>query len=89
MKRFLYLICFCLFGPLAIAQIGVPQINNYNTVDYKGGTQNWDIDQDQNGIMYFANNEGLLSYNGKYWKLYPLPHKTIVRSLKVAADGKI
>ena len=89
MKRFLYLICFCLLGPTAIAQIGVPQINNYNTVDYKGGTQNWDIDQDQNGIMYFANNEGLLSYNGKYWKLYPLPHKTIVRSLKVAADGKI
>ncbi|HTN19008.1 MAG TPA: triple tyrosine motif-containing protein [Pelobium sp.] len=71
------------------AQIGIPQINNYSSRLYKGGTQNWEIAQDRNGIMYFANNEGLLSYNGKFWKLYPLPHKTVVRSLKIDSSGKI
>ena len=73
----------------ASAQIGIPDVKNFSSSDYKGGTQNWKIDQDKNGIMYFANNEGLLSFDGKHWKLYPLPHKTIVRSLKVMADGKI
>ncbi|RKD20375.1 transcriptional regulator [Pelobium manganitolerans] len=71
------------------AQIGIPQINNYSSNLYKGGTQNWEIAQDKNGIMYFANNEGLLSYNGKFWKIAPLPHKTVLRSLAIDTDGKI
>ena len=89
LKRLLFLGITLLLHAITYAQIGVPQINNYSNLEYKGGTQNWDIDQDKNGNMYFANNEGLLTYNGKYWKLYPLPNKTIVRSLKIAADGKI
>jgi ligand-binding sensor domain-containing protein/DNA-binding CsgD family transcriptional regulator len=89
MNRYL-LICFlCFLNNLSIAQIGVPQIDNYSNLVYNGGTQNWDIDQDKNGMMYFANNEGLLTYNGKYWHLYPLPNKTVVRSVKIAGDGKI
>src|SRR5690606_30832265 len=38
---------------------------------------------------YFANNEGLLSFDGRHWKLYTLPHKTVVRSVKISPDGKI
>jgi hypothetical protein len=33
--------------------------------------------------MYFANNEGLLSFDGSYWKVYPLPNRTIMRSLAI------
>ncbi len=69
--------------------IGIPQINVYTSLDYKGGSQNWDIDQDKNGLIYFANNEGLLVFDGRNWKLYALPHKTVVRSIKIANDGKI
>lgn len=89
MKKQLLLYLLICSAFLSKAQIGVPQISNYSNMDYQGGTQNWEIGQDKNGLMYFANNEGLLTFNGKYWKLYPLPHKTIVRSLKVANDGKI
>src|SRR5690606_32590739 len=69
--------------------IGIPDISTYETFDYKGGTQNWDMDQDNQGIMYFANNEGLLTFDGRHWKLHPLPHKTIVRSIKISSEGKI
>ena len=44
--------------------IGLPEIINYSKQAYKAGTQNWDICQDKNGILYFANNEGLLSFDG-------------------------
>jgi ligand-binding sensor domain-containing protein/DNA-binding CsgD family transcriptional regulator len=71
------------------AQIGIPEVQNFSSADYNGGTQNWCISQDRLGVMYFANNEGLLTYNGRYWKLYPLPNKTVVRSVKIAQDGKI
>ncbi|OYX84363.1 MAG: LuxR family transcriptional regulator [Flavobacteriales bacterium 32-34-25] len=44
------------------------------------------ISQDQNQFVFFANNEGLLEFNGSYWKLYPSPNETIIRSVKVIGD---
>jgi len=69
--------------------IGLPEILNYSKIEYKAGLQNWDFKQDKNGIIYVANNEGLLSFDGTYWKLYPLPNKTIVRSVTIGADNHI
>lgn len=69
--------------------IGLPNVINFNKFTYNAGLQNWDIKQDRNGIIYIANNEGLLSFDGTYWKLYPLPNKTIVRSVEIGADNKI
>ncbi len=69
--------------------IGLPEIHNYSKIDYKAGLQNWDFKQDKNGIIYVANNEGLLSFDGSFWKLYPLPNKTIVRSVTIGGDNHI
>ena len=69
--------------------IGLPQIINYTSKDFKGGSQTWDICQGKNGLMYFANNEGLLTFDGNYWNVYPLPNKTIVRSVALGNDNKI
>lgn len=69
--------------------IGIPKIKNYSKKTYQAGTQNWDIVQDHQGILYFANNEGLLSFDGTNWNLYPLPNHTIVRSLTIDSSGLI
>ncbi len=69
--------------------IGVPNIINYPTDAYNAGTQNWDIVQDENDYIYFANNEGLLRFNGTSWKLYQLPNRSIVRSIVIGKDKKI
>ena len=44
------------------------------------------ISQDSNNYLYFANNEGLLEFNGTAWTLYPTPNETIMRSVKVIGD---
>ncbi len=88
MKQLLLLIFF----PLQVVcqnTIGFPDIINYSKQTYKAGLQNWDIKQDKKGIVYFANNEGLLSFDGKYWNNYPLPNKTIVRSVEIGQDDRI
>jgi hypothetical protein len=69
--------------------IGLPEVINYFKGTYNAGLQNWDIRQDKNGIIYIANNEGLLSFDGRHWNLYPLPNKTIVRSVEIGADNRI
>jgi len=72
-----------------VKNIGLPEINNYKKSDYKGGTQNWGIDQDANGNLYFANNSGLLKFDGSSWSEYSLPNNSSIRSLKVGNSNRI
>jgi len=69
-----------------VKEIGTPFIKNYPRKVTQAGQQNWMIDQDSSGIMYFANNEGLLEFNGFDWSVKPLPNNSIIRSLKVIRD---
>ncbi|HVU97288.1 MAG TPA: triple tyrosine motif-containing protein [Puia sp.] len=69
--------------------IGIPDIVNYPRDVYNAGTQNRGIVQDRNGILYFANYQGLLSFDGNSWKNYPLPNKTVVRSVALGKDNRI
>lgn len=69
--------------------IGIPNIVNYPKQVYNAGSQNWNIVQDKNGIMYFANSNGMLSFDGSFWRMYTLPNKTIARSLAIGKEGRI
>lgn len=69
--------------------IALPEITNFSKQSFNAGTQTWSIRQDDRGIIYCANNEGLLSFDGSHWKKYVLPNETIIRSLYIAPDKKI
>ncbi len=84
----LFLIC-CTSVVYAQNPIGIPDIINYHNNSYGAGTENRCIAEDQNGVMYFANLEGLLSFDGSSWKLYTLPNKSIVRSIAMGKDNRI
>lgn len=64
----------------------LPPIVKFNPVIYNAGNQNWMVAQDKNHLLYFANNEGLLEYNGTTWSLYKSPNETIIRSVKAIDD---
>ena len=88
LKNFLYRFISCallLNFSLSFSQ-ELPPIIKYSALIYEGGNQNWMISQDKNQHLYFANNEGLLEFNGSSWKLYPSPNETIIRSVKVIGN---
>jgi ligand-binding sensor domain-containing protein/DNA-binding CsgD family transcriptional regulator len=72
-----------------VKKIGLPLIKNYTRTDYNGGTQNWDIDQDKNGNLYFGNNDGLLQFDGSKWNKYKAKNSDAIKCLKVDSSGKI
>ncbi len=72
--------------PFLVAAQELPPIVKYSPSVYGAGNQNWMIAQDQNRFVFFANNEGLLEYNGSNWTLYPSPNETIIRSVKVIGN---
>ena len=92
--RYLILFLACLSTPLGlkaddIQSIGVPYVQNYPKSSYLSGNQNWSIAKDKNGLMYFGNAEGLLTFDGKYWQQYKMPNRQIVRSVATAKDGLV
>ncbi len=67
---------------------GLPFISTYTPESYKAGIQNWDITQDANGLLYVANNLGLLEFDGSTWNRFPI-RGTKVRSIFIGPDRKI
>ncbi|MDR1556920.1 MAG: hypothetical protein LBS88_07830 [Tannerellaceae bacterium] len=90
MRRFLLYVVFVLFPSIGNAEVPyLPQIINYSARDYMAGIQNWAVAQDSCGMIYLGNNTGLLKFDGIHWKLYPLPHNTIVRSVYIGSNNRI
>ncbi len=92
MRKLFFVVVFVFLTSHIFAQIkttGLPYIKGYDRYDYKAGTQSWQIAQDTNGMMYFANNDGLLQFDGETWRTYALDNNSIVRSVCVSSDGTV
>jgi ligand-binding sensor domain-containing protein/DNA-binding CsgD family transcriptional regulator len=64
-------------------------VTHYSRQDYRAGSQNWSIDTDDQGFIYAANNQGLLTFDGAHWKLFKVPDQTIIRSVSVSSDKRV
>ncbi len=73
-------------GHSQIITTGLPVMKHFRKTDYRAGTQNWGISQDKQGFMYFANNNGLLRFDGNSWDLFPIPGNSLVRSVLCIND---
>ncbi len=72
-----------------VKNIGIPYVWNYKKPVYQAGQQSWTIDVSRKGIVYFANNDGLVEFDGKNWRTYPINSGSVLRSVKVNDDNKI
>ncbi len=68
--------------------LGFPPVKNYNKEEYKSGSQNWDVLSFQHQV-YFANDGGLMSFNGLEWQIHPTPNNTILRSIAASDSDTI
>ena len=63
---------FILFLIIAIKAYGqdfTPIVKQFVKQEYGASNQNWSVAQDSKGLMYFANNKGLLQFDGNHWEL--------------------
>ena len=72
-----------------LPSLGTPVIRNFTKEEYSGGTQNWAALQSPDGLIWIANNQGLLEFDGLEWRIHPLPNRTIVRSITRDSSGNI
>ena len=76
---FLFLGFVFSFNSFCQHKIGQPFIKYYTPKEYHESYQNWCVNQDKRGIMYFGNSNGILEYDGSSWRSIKTPNNSIVR----------
>lgn len=66
---------------------GKIKVRSFNQKDYSANAQNWDMIQNNDHFLYFANNGGILEYNGETWNKVEL--NTTPRSFAKSDSGRI
>ncbi|MFD2564433.1 helix-turn-helix and ligand-binding sensor domain-containing protein [Aquimarina rubra] len=61
----------------------LPEITHYDTKLMGFGAQSWDIEQDENGIIYIANENKVLIFDGSEWNSVATNNAMVNRSLFV------
>ncbi len=64
-------------------------VENYSPQQYRAAIQNWAIVQDLRGILYIANDRGVLEYDGQKWILIQTSNQSAVRSLSMDKEGRV
>ena len=69
--------------------VGFPYIKNYYPSEYKAHVQNFDVVQDNRGVMYFANFRGILEFDGQTWKTIQTSKISQATALAIDSTGTI
>jgi len=89
-KHYILLIIGCLLSSYAGAQFRIaPKVANFKPEDYGHHNQNWGFSQSEQGLIYVANGDGILEFDGLQWNLIPTPLSATTLCLSEAVSGKI
>jgi signal transduction histidine kinase/DNA-binding response OmpR family regulator len=67
---------------------GLKYLKYYSDKEYNKSPQNWVIGQDQRGVIYAANQGGVMQFDGLSWESIDIPNKS-ARSLAIGDDGLV
>ena len=94
MKNILYSIILCLLSTNLLADSTrdyYPNyfIENYSSEIHGGGNTTWGITQSSDGRMFFANNYGVLIFNGAGWESLETRNSRPARSILTDSQGQV
>jgi class 3 adenylate cyclase/ligand-binding sensor domain-containing protein len=70
-------------------EAGAFLFQSYTPKDYNANPQNWSAVQDARGVIYFANTDCLLQFDGVTWRKIPLPNNAIAVALAIDSRGTV
>ena len=61
----------------------------YSPEQYGASPQNWGVVQDKSNLIYFANTDGVLQFDGLTWRLIRLPDNSPAKSIATDETGTV
>lgn len=68
---------------------GYPFVQNFSAKDYSANSQNFQVTQDNRGVLYFANFAGVIEFDGINWRNIPTENGYRVTSINTDKYGKV
>ncbi len=68
---------------------GYPVVHRYRSFEFGHNPNNLDLTLSDEGLLYVANQDGLLEYDGSSWKFISLPRRRTPTRLALSDDGTI
>lgn len=97
--KILLFVVFSTNIPFLHAQKGAPFLHNYYAKDYNAdlrdqrlelaGSKNNSVALDGRGLIYFANDKGILEYDGASWRLVSVPNGVVPKYIYSDKIGRI
>ena len=91
--KYLLLTIFTLCWYSGFSQNEFPPIVNYSTHDYDKAKlrnpENYSVAQDNQGVMYFGNSNGVLTFDGESWRFILVQNGAFVQSMAVDSNGTV
>jgi serine phosphatase RsbU (regulator of sigma subunit) len=88
-KKLRVIVLLLFFALAGFSQEGNYYITNFTPSNYGASDQNWSVVQDSLGRVYVANLNGVMMYDGKFWKITNIEDDKEATSLAKAGDGTI
>ena len=89
MKIVIVIFLFVITGVSFSQEIGSPIIKNYTPKEYDFHNQNWSIIKDNRGLIYIANGNGILEFDGTEWSKIYVENDYRVRSMAIDSNNVI
>ncbi|UII30335.1 ATP-binding protein [Fulvivirga ulvae] len=80
---------FCLFFNSTSAQDNKFLIRNFDRKDYNASVSNWDITQDNRGIIFISNYDGIITHDAKHWNHIPILDNLVALSISSDQNNRI
>ena len=71
------------------ADMGFPIVQYFRAHEYRAHPENWSIVTDPRGVLYVANEAGILEFDGSEWRLIKMPFGRRPRALDVDVNGNV
>ncbi|PTB97364.1 hypothetical protein C9994_03250 [Marivirga lumbricoides] len=68
---------------------GLPQVVHYTRTDFNADPQFWAVCEDNDGVLYFGNNDGAIIFDGEQWQKVALPNNSSIRCLVSDSAGNV
>ncbi len=82
------ILSICSISAQTIKHIGTTYIKNFFPEDYNSSKQNWCAVQDFRGILYVANTQGVLEYDGVNWRSISTSKNSSALALALSNDKR-
>ena len=88
-KKYIVSLFFILFFNCFLSQTGNYFSKNYFPKEYGSGANNFGITQDNDGLIYIANDNGILIFDGYNWKICRRFDEVTITAINKTTEGKI